>query len=454
MPLEKSASKAALDRNIHELSQSGKYPHKQVIAIALNTQDRARRASGGSVNPPVREISTPTLRNDLIVEPTDSREDTLIAEGHARERFANKLNYADPFIGNGRTFDPDGRYNCGRCNQADGNKCLFVQINNLNLEAGSCRLWEDICAGDPEVRLQVVDVDQASYGVAANGVGFGCHRCPFSSKSKRGPDNQGRSLWCGKGGFRVFPNACCEINGAPVVPQRQHHAAGGSTGSRDRRAIGGGLAPHLPNIGATMGHMGMPKIAAPMHNLPRPMAGGLGRDMPRLAAGGVESPQQAMPWFVRSDARQLGGDAFHPGGLINSTVAGRSDRIPLAVAADSHVIPADVVAGIGQGNTMAGADMLQQMFQTGPYGTPLPRGGRGAGPPRPPRPAATAGYAKGGRSHTPILAAGGEFIVPPDAVERLGGGNMKRGHDAIDKMIDSVRKMVIEFTRNAPKPKK
>jgi hypothetical protein len=48
MPILHSASKAALDQNIHTLSQDiGKSPHvqshDQAIAIALHTQDEARK---------------------------------------------------------------------------------------------------------------------------------------------------------------------------------------------------------------------------------------------------------------------------------------------------------------------------------------------------------------------------------------------------------------------------
>jgi hypothetical protein len=55
----------------------------------------------------------------------------------------------------------------------------------------------------------------ASYGVAQNGVGFGCHRCPYASRAIQ-PDSRGRDLYCGKGDFRTYGTACCALNGAPV----------------------------------------------------------------------------------------------------------------------------------------------------------------------------------------------------------------------------------------------
>lgn len=172
----------------------------------------------------VRPVETPERGEDgLILEPEDSEPETLIAENHARERFAKKANYADGIVGDGNTVDPEGRYNCGRCNQAEGTDCLFWNLSNLDLEAGSCRSYEFVDAGDPERQLrlggtQAEAVMAASYGVAKNGVGFGCSRCPLQQKSKRGEDSYGRDLWCGEGGFRVFPRACCEFNAAEVLP--------------------------------------------------------------------------------------------------------------------------------------------------------------------------------------------------------------------------------------------
>lgn len=173
---------------------------------------------------PVRPIEDPPRDDDgMIIEPADSDPETLVQENHARERFAKKADYADGYAGDGRTYDKNGRYNCGACNQADDHICLWVgdQDGNplgIDREAGSCAKWEVICAGDPERMLNRATVASVSYGVAANGVGFGCARCPFQKKSKRGADSLGRTLWCGEGGFRVFPTACCEFNGAKVLP--------------------------------------------------------------------------------------------------------------------------------------------------------------------------------------------------------------------------------------------
>ena len=93
-----------------------------------------------------------------------------------------------------------------------------------------------------------------------------------------------------------------------------------------------------------------------------------------LASGGFSAPT-APSYFEREASRGVMNDTYHPGGLIESDVAGRTDRVPHAVAADSFVMPADVVSSIGQGNTLAGAKILDAIMSSGPFGTTLPRGG-------------------------------------------------------------------------------
>lgn len=44
MPLEKSASKKAVSRNISKMIREG-YPQKQAVAAALSTQRKAKRKS-------------------------------------------------------------------------------------------------------------------------------------------------------------------------------------------------------------------------------------------------------------------------------------------------------------------------------------------------------------------------------------------------------------------------
>ena len=115
---------------------------------------------------------------------------------------------------------------------------------------------------------------------------------------------------------------------------------------------------------------------------------------------------------------------FHGGGLIPGSGGGRTDRLPLVVANDSHVVTSDVISGMGQGNTMNGWRNLMGALRYGPYGVPSPTKISGDGSPKaPPVPrGAIAGYGstekieekRGGAAHkgVSILGASGEAVIP------------------------------------------
>lgn len=122
-------------------------------------------------------------------------------------------------------------------------------------------------------------------------------------------------------------------------------------------------------------------------------------------------------------------------GLIDSEVPGRTDKHPMGVAPGSYVIPADIVSGIGEGNTKAGADAFNKMFKLGPYGTSK--------------------FADGGSVEpVDIVAAGGEIVVPPDRVKEIGGGDIDHGHNVLDAMVKRVRAKTIKQLRSLPGPKR
>src|SRR5579872_1822182 len=109
----------------------------------------------GAAAPVERKIVTPLRgKGGLFVQTARVGADREVEENHHRQAFANHFNFADPFTGNTRTFDELGRYNCGRCNQEDAGGCLLLAIRAVNGECGSCEDWENLCAGDPEMRLR------------------------------------------------------------------------------------------------------------------------------------------------------------------------------------------------------------------------------------------------------------------------------------------------------------
>lgn len=166
-------------------------------------------------------------------------------------------------------------------------------------------------------------------------------------------------------------------------------------------------------------------------------------------------------FFQHGVYKQSGYELNHPGGLIHSNVAGRTDRLPMSVAADSYVMPADVVSGLGEGNTLAGAKVLNKTFGMGPWGTALhpTRGAHGHFPAPPHAPHfATGGNTKiNGREPVKIIAAGGEFIIPPHIVQHhplAGGGDMEHGHKVLDKLVKKVREKTRKTLGTLPGPKK
>lgn len=162
--------------------------------------------------------------------------------------------------------------------------------------------------------------------------------------------------------------------------------------------------------------------------------------LPALAAGGR--------------ARGSDEDGGSRSGFLNSAVAGRTDQLHVATPPNSYVIPADVVSGLGEGNSLAGARLLQDMFQTGPYGVkmpPQPRIRQQATPSAP----GMAERAKGGatKKPVPILAAGGEFIVNDRDLAKLFG-TAEKGHQVLDHWVVQERKKIIDTMKKLPGPAK
>ena len=141
-------------------------------------------------------------------------------------------------------------------------------------------------------------------------------------------------------------------------------------------------------------------------------------------------------------------------GAITGPTGGRADARQMQVKAGSYVVPAAVVSHLGEGNTLAGNRVLDAMFKTGPYGTPVskPPAARGLGIPK--AHLATGGMAPPEPEAVPIYAADGEYVVPPEQVEALGGGDIKRGHDILDEFVKQQLSTAAKTIRNLPGPRK
>lgn len=138
-------------------------------------------------------------------------------------------------------------------------------------------------------------------------------------------------------------------------------------------------------------------------------------------------------------------------GPIHSPVAGRTDHLPVHVESGSYVIPADIVSGFGEGNTIAGFKVLRRLFGGLPYeGTKTPYGGKD-GPYNEDLPGKAAGGATG---KVPIVAAGGEYTLSPQQVLMAGDGDLDKGHRVLDEFVKRSRKELIKTLSKLPGPRK
>lgn len=176
--------------------------------------------------------SFPRDKDGMFIQPDKLTPKIAIVVEHNRMRASKKGQYADEFCGDTHTLDADGNYNCGKCNQAQDGKCLLVYDDSkqegpdgrypaliIDLEYGSCGLWEVIDAGDPEQRGAQIPSSVANYGVRKGGSPghvFGCHEC-WKRRATKWQIASRRLFWCGDWGTTVQRNSCCTTNGAPTT---------------------------------------------------------------------------------------------------------------------------------------------------------------------------------------------------------------------------------------------
>lgn len=64
-------------------------------------------------------------------------------------------------------------------------------------------------------------------------------------------------------------------------------------------------------------------------------------------------------------------------------------------------------------------------------------------------------FAAGGKTDgVPIVAAGGEFVIPPEDVVHIGGGDLDHGHKVLDAFVKKMRQKTIKTLQGLPGPKK
>lgn len=151
-------------------------------------------------------------------------------------------------------------------------------------------------------------------------------------------------------------------------------------------------------------------------------------------------------WQERAAGRSLAHE-----GMIKSAVPGRTDALPITVGGGAYIVPSEHMAALGQGNSAAGGQLMNQMLglsKKGGLRTPraiIHKQGRMKMPK----------IASGGAApDVDIIAAGHEYVIPPDKVAEIGGGDLDKGHRILDKWVMNTRKKYIQTLRTLAPPKK
>ena len=238
--------------------------------------------------------------------------------------------------------------------------------------------------------------------------------------------------------------------GSAISPVNQAIALGGGPGDGG----GGGGDGSAGGLGDSAPGSSAENAGSSSSNSPAGDGGGV---MGGLARGGTITTTQE------------GGGHIHTG-PIRSSVAGRTDHLPIHVPAGAYVIPADIISGMGEGNTDAGFKVAKSIFSAPFYGgapKAQPYGGMktpyGENPKQSygqsldemygmPMPHKAGGGAE--EEAAPIVAAGGEYVIHPDDVRWLGGGDMDAGHRELDRFVKMYRKHLIDTLKKLPGPKK
>lgn len=134
----------------------------------------------------------------------------------------------------------------------------------------------------------------------------------------------------------------------------------------------------------------------------------------------------AIAYSVKRRSKRAKGGKVHTGPII-SDVAGRTDHHAMDVPSGAYVLPAHVVSGLGEGNTLAGMKVIDKMF-------PDPKK-----------------RASGGPVNVPIMAAGGEVVLSPEQI-KAKFGDVDHGHLILDHFVKEQTKSLAKEISKLPPP--
>ena len=241
-----------------------------------------------------------------------------------------------------------------------------------------------------------------------------------------------------------------EIGKSPHVQSREQALAIAYETKRRGRAMGG-LAPAMTQAFNPMGVAANPGASANVPLAPPSTVASLGVN---TAMGGARPFKKGGVSGIPSVPKM--GTKMTTGPLV-SAVPGRTDKHLTHVPSGSYVVPADIVSGHGQGNTLAGMNALHNLFR-------MDTAGKSSVKNFPSRPVGASKFKKGGNAEehvgkpTKVILAGGELVIPPgnvhETMERLHGKKLTldQAHKLCDKWVIAERKRLIKTLKKLPGP--
>lgn len=394
MPLIKSATRKAIGQNIETEQNAGK-PHRQAIAIALDVARRNKRRKGGRLRladggEALSDADQAAMMPETYANPAV---DHLIRNAAAIPKRAIEAaaNYQP---GQPETYDPAPIVDAAMLPMGTGAIAgVPMRAGEAVLGAGSVRHIYHSTAPENAVSI-------AQKGLMPRGEG-----------TYFAPNERMAQAWHTEGNalYRVDPE---KVKGL--------------------QSETGGLSPAETDSLLTHSKIPPSALEVSMDD------GKTWKTIQKKSHGGtVRNPAVTRALAV---ARRAKGGKVHIG-PIKSPHGGRTDTEEMKVPDGSYVLSADVVSHLGENNSDAGLKRAHQFFgPSGHFAKAQPRSSGG----------------KSGGDGKPVecITAGGEYVIPPEVVRTIGGGDLDHGHKVLDRWSMNVRKDHIATLASLPPPAK
>lgn len=514
MPLKKGKSKKTISSNISEMVHSG-HPHDQAVAAALNVARRAKRDAGGSTmydyykrisdalgtGKLMKTYPAPVSADDLTlagrpIAPMPQPSDPSVPRSPKSlyEYFEQISPLGDPTARNKRHADARARDQFNMDSQPQGNYTVPVALaNNPSVEENAFpRVDMSGESGYKYPKYSPSLLDRTGETGFRDMTGESGYEYPQFIPTALDVAKLTKPIPVPPSRPQTAPQAAPQASqvywldrgdGSPLVPmggalpkgmQAGAQPNGGFISSVDAptKSLFGDIKGAFSKSPQPQAQTSAPVAAKPVvdYSATKPSAAPADKDygdrQPPLPVDQPMTPSdrdmdQAGSGMAKGGMAKFGTKLpsqpklFH--GPIHSPVAGRTDHLPMHVASGSYVIPADIISSMGEGNTMAGFRAARNIFsrpisfgnepydaEGGPYGSSgLPYGAKAVH------------HASGGAANAvPVVVAGGEYVIHPDDVTHIGGGDMERGHAILDAFVKKQRAKTVKTLQKLPGPKK